>query len=66
MRRRLSATDSSTLCLTRGGELSKDISPELKNKSNIPQKMRSLNPVSPKKLGIMTAIKQTIPKITGT
>jgi hypothetical protein len=66
MRRFLSAIDSSTLCLTFGGELSEDIFLELINRRYSKKIMKSLNPVSSKKLGIMTAVKWTIPKITDT
>jgi len=42
--------DSSTLCLTQGGELYEDIFSELKQK-DIPRKiMEKLNPVSSKKI----------------
>jgi hypothetical protein len=48
MQSRLSAIDSSTLCLTLGGELSEDIFPELKHR-RYSKKKKSLNPVSSKK-----------------
>jgi hypothetical protein len=50
MQRHLSVTDSSTLCLTLGGESSEDIFPELKHRKYSKKKiMKALNPVSSKK-----------------
>jgi hypothetical protein len=64
MRCNLSTTDSSVLCLTWGGESSEDIIPELK-RNHRHKFMKALIPVSPKKnLGIITAVKWTIPEIT--
>jgi hypothetical protein len=61
MRRRLSATNSSTLCLTLGGELFEDIFPELKHRRYSKKKNHEILLVQ-KQIGHYDGCKMDYPK----